>query len=259
MTAARIGKTYRRLIARNMEQEFLFWETDSGEDGLRLYNTEQPDCVLLDYNLPDLNGLEFLARLDPERSEDAPPIIMLTGQGTERVAVQALKMGAQDYLIKNRAAETVKYVVHSVIEKAALSRQIKEQRREQERTAQALRESEERYRLWGVRALRESEERYRLLIEGVMGYAIVMLDPDGYVLLWNAGAEKLYGYRADEIIGRRFLLLLSGRGHRGRPSPARAQCCRRRGKLRAGWLENPQGRLTILGPRQSNTAAKRVR
>ena len=69
---------------------------------------------------------------------------MLTGQGTERVAVQALKMGAQDYLIKNRAAETVKYVVHSMIEKAALSRQIKEQRREQERTAQALQASEER-------------------------------------------------------------------------------------------------------------------
>ena len=97
MTAARIEQTYRRLIARNMEEEFLFWETDSGEEGLRLYNTEQPDCVLLDYNLPDLNGLEFLARLDPERSDDAPPIIMLTGQGTERVAVQALKMGAQDY------------------------------------------------------------------------------------------------------------------------------------------------------------------
>jgi PAS domain S-box-containing protein len=196
--------TYRRLIARNMEDSFVFLETDSGEEGLRLYDSERPDCVLLDYNLPDLSGLEFLARLDPTRSEDAPPIIMLTGQGTERVAVQALKLGAQDYLIKNRAAETVKYVVHSVIEKAALSRHIKEQRREQERVAAALRASEERYRLWGVRALRESEERYRLLIEQVMGYAIVMLDTAGHVLLWNNGAERLYGYRADEIIGRHF-------------------------------------------------------
>ncbi len=162
-------QTYRRLIARNMEQDFLFWETDSGEEGLRLYNTENPDCVLLDYNLPDLNGLEFLARLDPEHAEDAPPIIMLTGQGTERVAVLALKMGAHEYLIKTNAAETVKYVVRSAIEKAALFRRIKEQRREQERTTRALRESEERFRLWGVRALRESEERYRLLSEGVSG------------------------------------------------------------------------------------------
>ena len=118
-------QTYRRLIARTSEHEFQFLETDSGEEGIRLYNTEAPDCVLLDYNLPDLNGLEFLARLDPERSEDSPPIIMLTGQGTERVAVQALKMGAQDYLIKNRAAETVKYAVHSLIEKTALSRRSK--------------------------------------------------------------------------------------------------------------------------------------
>jgi sigma-B regulation protein RsbU (phosphoserine phosphatase) len=102
--------TYRRLIARSSEHEFLFLEADTGEDGLRLYNTEQPDCVLLDYNLPDTSGLEFLARLDPGRGEDAPPIIMLTGKGTERVAVQALKLGAQDYLIKSRAAETVKYV-----------------------------------------------------------------------------------------------------------------------------------------------------
>jgi PAS domain S-box-containing protein len=210
--------TYRRLISRNTEHEFLFLEADTGEDGLRLYNNEQPDCVLLDYNLPDVSGLEFLARLNPERAADAPPIIMLTGQGTERVAVQALKLGAQDYLIKNRAAETVKYVVHSMIEKAALARQIKEQRREQERSAAALRESEERHRLWGVRVLRENEERYRLLVEGVMDYAIIMLDPNGFVLLWNSGAEKLYGYRADEIIGRDFSCFYSvGDIEDGRP------------------------------------------
>ena len=55
-----------------------------------------------------------------------------------------------------------------------------------------------------MRALRENEERYRLLIDGVMGYAIIMLDNEGNVILWTSGAERLFGYRADEIIGRPF-------------------------------------------------------
>jgi PAS domain S-box-containing protein len=46
-----------------------------------------------------------------------------------------------------------------------------------------------------------SEERFRLLVEGVKEYAILMLDPEGNVLSWNAGAERLVGYHADEILG----------------------------------------------------------
>lgn len=52
--------------------------------------------------------------------------------------------------------------------------------------------------------LRESEERFRLLVEGVQDYAILMLDPQGRVTSWNSGAERLKGYRADEVIGRHF-------------------------------------------------------
>src|SRR5436190_22661724 len=50
----------------------------------------------------------------------------------------------------------------------------------------------------------ESEERFRLLVEGVKDYAIFMLDPQGRVLTWNAGAERLKGYSAAEIIGQHF-------------------------------------------------------
>ncbi|HUG54553.1 MAG TPA: PAS domain S-box protein [Vicinamibacteria bacterium] len=53
-------------------------------------------------------------------------------------------------------------------------------------------------------ALRASEERFRLLVEGVTGYAIFMLDPGGHVTSWNAGAERIKGYRVDEILGRHF-------------------------------------------------------
>ena len=53
-------------------------------------------------------------------------------------------------------------------------------------------------------ALRESEERFRMLVEGVKDYAIFMLDPVGNVMSWNQGAERIKGYRDDEIIGRHF-------------------------------------------------------
>lgn len=52
------------------------------------------------------------------------------------------------------------------------------------------------------RALQEREERLRLLIGGVQEYAIFQLDPGGHMVSWNAGAERLKGYSADEIIGK---------------------------------------------------------
>jgi PAS domain S-box-containing protein len=53
-------------------------------------------------------------------------------------------------------------------------------------------------------ALRQSEERFRLLVEGVVDYAIYMLDPSGIVTSWNLGAERITGYYRDEIIGKHF-------------------------------------------------------
>ncbi|TAK39088.1 MAG: PAS domain-containing sensor histidine kinase [Lysobacteraceae bacterium] len=53
-------------------------------------------------------------------------------------------------------------------------------------------------------ALRRSEERFRLLVEGVQEYAIFLLDPEGRVASWNLGAEKIKGYRTEEILGRHF-------------------------------------------------------
>ncbi|MBW4577111.1 MAG: PAS domain S-box protein [Aphanothece sp. CMT-3BRIN-NPC111] len=55
-----------------------------------------------------------------------------------------------------------------------------------------------------TKALRESEELKSLLVEGVKDYAIFMLDPNGYIVSWNAGAERIKGYRPEEIIGQHF-------------------------------------------------------
>jgi PAS domain S-box-containing protein len=59
-------------------------------------------------------------------------------------------------------------------------------------------------RMEAEEALRESERRFRLLVEGVIDYAIFMLDPSGVVINWNPGAERLKGYTNDEILGQHF-------------------------------------------------------
>jgi len=59
-----------------------------------------------------------------------------------------------------------------------------------------------------VRAVSETEEQFRLLVQGVKDYAIYMLDPEGRVANWNAGAERIKGYAAGEIIGEQFLPIL---------------------------------------------------
>ncbi len=93
-------ETYSRLIRQGLYQDCRILESGDGEEGLDLCLKEHPDCVLLDYRLPDIDGLDFLSRLKAVSFSGA--LIMITGQGDETVAVQAIKEGAADYLIKDR-------------------------------------------------------------------------------------------------------------------------------------------------------------
>ena len=68
-------------------------------------------------------------------------------------------------------------------------------------------------------ALRESEESYRILLDGIQNYAIFMMDPRGEIVSWNAGAERIKGYTADQIIGRNFSCFFPPEDiERGRPA-----------------------------------------
>ena len=84
----------RRFLKKDKEVAYRFLEHGSGAEGLRTCRAPGVDCLLLDYDLPDINGLQFLAELNDGSDQSPVPVIMLTGRGGESVAVQALKRGA---------------------------------------------------------------------------------------------------------------------------------------------------------------------
>jgi signal transduction histidine kinase len=128
---------YRRLLAQNREHPWELLEAETGEEGLRAAREEAPDCLLLDYRLPDVDGLEFLSRLLEDR---LIPVIVLTGQGNEAVAVEAMKSGAQDYLLKGSVTrDRLQQAVRNAIEKVALRRKVEESTAELAEANAALR------------------------------------------------------------------------------------------------------------------------
>ncbi|MCC5614602.1 PAS domain-containing protein [Nostoc sp. CHAB 5836] len=124
---------YRRYLQRDREYSYKILEATLGRQGLELWQQHQPDAVLLDYRLPDLDGLEFLAKLQPPTQQPCLPVIVVTGQGNEAIAVQAMKAGAQDYLVKEQiTSERLQVAVNGAIETVQLRTQL-QQRIERER------------------------------------------------------------------------------------------------------------------------------
>ncbi len=132
-------EVFSRYLRQHSEQEFKIIETESGEEGLELCKREQPNCVLIDYQIPDLDGLEFIQSLGNDEEQRYLPVLMLTGQGNEGVASEAMKGGASDYLVKNKLTPDGLYrAVTRAIEKAQLLQTNEKQRREIQRSYREL-------------------------------------------------------------------------------------------------------------------------
>ncbi|HWS54224.1 MAG TPA: sigma-54 dependent transcriptional regulator [Pyrinomonadaceae bacterium] len=88
----------------------------------------RPDLLLLDVNLPGQSGLEFLRELSAA-GEDSPPVVMITAYGSERMAVEAIKTGAYDYLSKPFEVDELRLVVKNALETVRLRRENRSLRR----------------------------------------------------------------------------------------------------------------------------------
>ncbi|MDX2028874.1 MAG: response regulator [Alphaproteobacteria bacterium] len=130
-------ESFMRMLKKVEGITYRYAEAADGLKGVEMIRTLNPDCVLLDYSLPGYNGLEILKRL--RASYAFVPVIMLTGQGNETIAVQAMKEGAQDYLVKAvMTPELLHRTITSAIEHVSMESALKEHQDEIQRQAEEL-------------------------------------------------------------------------------------------------------------------------
>lgn len=95
--------------------EYDIFEADSGSSACAMIETQEYDCILLDYRLPDLDGLDILRKYKLEN------VIMITAHGTIDNAVEAMKLGCVDYLRKPFELDVVRELVRELLERKHIS------------------------------------------------------------------------------------------------------------------------------------------
>ncbi len=163
----------------------------SGAEAIECLSEDPQQVLLLDQKLPDMSGREIVTALAGRGIHVY--FVMMTGQGDERLAVDMMKLGAADYMLKD--TELIERLP-SVMER--VFRGI-----ETERSLQLAEE-----------ALRESEQRFRSLFQNVPSVAVQGYALDGTVRYWNSASELLYGFSAQEAIGTNLLDLIIPAGIR---------------------------------------------
>ncbi|MEP5729663.1 MAG: response regulator [Sulfitobacter sp.] len=142
LSALKSKKTRVMLVEDNADdREQIAWMLSEGDSGFEVdavatgldalahFDTIQPDCVILDYRLETEDGVDILAQF--KQRALYCPVIMLTGQGNEEVAATAIKLGAADYLIKQRLSKTyLATAVQNAISRSALEAKVATQEAE---------------------------------------------------------------------------------------------------------------------------------
>jgi PAS domain S-box-containing protein/putative nucleotidyltransferase with HDIG domain len=170
-----------RLLQKRLEKRgYTVDIATDGAEGIAKYEANSYDILFVDQSLPTYDGLEILRILGSR--ESPPPAIMITGTGDEHVAVEAMKLGAADYIVKDVGTNYLE-LLPSVITKVLEQRQAFEEKRQAE---EALRRNEEKYRT----ILEEMEEGY------------FETDLAGNLTFINDAGCRNLGYTRAELIGK---------------------------------------------------------
>jgi len=181
---------FKEYLQASQPGDFEFAEEDTGRSGLARLQTFQPDCLLLDFDLPDIDGLAMIRHLT--RGVEFLPcsVVMLTAIGNEQIAVEAMKLGVMDYLVKGPASsEALARTVASAVQRFRLQQEVSGQRIAlQQRNAE----------LEAIRAeLFEEKERYRTLAEAIP-QLVWTADSDGLIRYANQRLCDVSGHARDE-------------------------------------------------------------
>jgi diguanylate cyclase (GGDEF)-like protein/PAS domain S-box-containing protein len=169
----------RRALAAQPGYVFEVEEADTARTGLQRAHAAPPDLILLDYHLPDMDGVEFLAELAADGGELPVPVMLLTGAQDISIAVDAMRRGARDYLVKDSAGDYLK-LLPTVIQRVL-----------RESQAHADKHAAEEQ-------LRAAEAKYRSLVEQIPAIAFTTaLDVPGNLLYVSPQIERL-GFSPEE-------------------------------------------------------------
>jgi signal transduction histidine kinase len=133
-------KVYSKILLKHFNEECNLIEANTGQRGLQLIDSMNIRCTLSDYTLPDMSAVSLLQQL--RMRHPYQPVVILTGEGDEESAVEAMKAGAQDYIVKGRFASSLLATsMKKAIERMDLEEELETKRKDLERTNRELRET----------------------------------------------------------------------------------------------------------------------